>query len=253
MLASQTLTAPPFGGPGHAPPGYTPAAVDVQDRPLEAQAAANGRAPAEHDAAGGRARAEHDAALVARISRGDSLTLEAVYNQHSRAVYSLALHLLDDRGAAEEVVQETFLKLWRQPGAYQAQRGRLVAWLLGIAHHHAVDLLRRRSLEQRHKIAPVVAQAGQTEPFEHLGLTSADGDPLASVGSHEQQRLVSEALQTLPREQRVPLELAYYGGLTQAEIAARLQEPLGTVKTRMRLGLLRLRQAPALVELWSNA
>jgi RNA polymerase sigma-70 factor (ECF subfamily) len=241
MLLSHPLAFPSPVQVSHVRRRYTPAAVDVKERPLEGEAAAHEGLPAEHDAA-----------LVAAIARGDALALETAYTLHSRAVYSLALHLLSDTAPAEEVVQETFLKLWRQPGAYQAQRGKLVAWLLGVAHHHAVDLLRRRSLEQRHKAMPLVMQNGHIEHFEHLGLRSSEGDPLSSLGAREQQHLVSEALQTLPREQRVPLELAYYRGLTQVEIADQLNEPLGTVKTRMRLGLLRLRQAPALVELWRS-
>src|SRR5262245_14992888 len=89
------------------------------------------------------------ATLVEALAHGDARALEQVYERHSRGVYSLALRLLADSPAAEEVVQETFLKLWRQPSSYQPGRGRLFPWLLGVAHHHAVDLLRRRQLELR--------------------------------------------------------------------------------------------------------
>jgi RNA polymerase sigma-70 factor (ECF subfamily) len=169
-------------------------------------------------------------------------------------VYSLALRLLTDGPAAEEVVQETFLKLWRQPTAYQPSRGRLLAWLLGVAHHHAVDLLRRRQLEQRHRVAsaPHVNGDGLTDLLDSLGLTSSEGDPQSRAGGFEQQTAVARALGTLPIEQRLPVELAYYKGMTQLEIATLLGLPLGTVKTRMRLGLQQLRKAPELGRLWSE-
>jgi RNA polymerase sigma-70 factor (ECF subfamily) len=195
-----------------------------------------------------------DAGLVEALARGDAQALELVYDRHSRGVYSLALRLLSDGPAAEEVVQETFLKLWRQPQAYQPQRGRLFPWLLGVAHHHAVDLLRRRQLEQRHRVstAPNANGDALTDMLDNLGLTSSDEDPQYGVNAIEQRVAVCRALARLPREQRVPLELAYYRGLTQLEIATRLELPLGTIKTRMRLGLQQLRKAPELSQLWSE-
>jgi RNA polymerase sigma-70 factor (ECF subfamily) len=195
-----------------------------------------------------------EANLVASIARGDSRALELLYERYSRGVYSLAVRLLSDGPAAEEVVQETFLKLWRQPTAYQPTRGRLLAWLLGVAHHHAVDLLRRRQLEQRHRIpsAPYVNGDGLVDLLDSLGLASAEGDPQLRAGAFEQQAAVGHALGDLPREQRLPLELAYFRGMTQLEIATLLELPLGTVKTRMRLGLQQLRKAPELSRLWSE-
>ncbi|MDQ3809044.1 MAG: sigma-70 family RNA polymerase sigma factor, partial [Chloroflexota bacterium] len=180
--------------------------------------------------------------------------LEIVYERHSRAVYSLALRLLGDAPAAEEVVQETFLKLWRQPSAYQPSRGRLVAWLLSVAHHHAVDVLRRRQLEQRRRVsaAPSANGDGLADMLDSFGLTSAEGDPQAGVGALEQRQMVGRALAGLPDEQRLPLELAYFRGLTQHEIATLLGQPLGTIKTRMRLGLQQLRNAPGLSQVWSD-
>lgn len=196
-----------------------------------------------------------DTTLAAALVRGNPRALEALYERHSRAVYSLALHLLGDRGAAEEVVQETFVKLWRRPASYQPQRGRLLPWLLGVAHHHCVDLLRRRQLEMRHRAASPVDHewAGEDSPERAHGLSeSTDEDVAAQVGSAEERQHVIQALATLPDAQRVPLELAYYRGLSQSEIAHFLHEPLGTIKTRMRLGLLRLRGLPALVEVWNG-
>jgi RNA polymerase sigma-70 factor (ECF subfamily) len=197
---------------------------------------------------------DDEASLVAKVATGDAHALELLYERHSRGVYSLALRLLTDGPAAEEVVQETFLKLWRQPSAYQASRGRLLAWLLGVAHHHAIDLLRRRQLEQRHRIssAPQVNGDGLADLLDNFGLTSSDGDPQARAGAFEQQVAISRALGGLPVEQRLPVELAYYQGMTQLEIATLLGLPLGTVKTRMRLGLQQLRKAPELALLWSE-
>jgi RNA polymerase sigma-70 factor, ECF subfamily len=195
-----------------------------------------------------------DAALVEALARGDARALEHLYERHSRGVYSLALRLLADSPAAEEVVQETFLKLWRQPSSYQPTRGRLFPWLLGVAHHHAVDLLRRRQLEQRHSVtaAPSSNGDGLTELLDNIGLTSAEGDPQSGVGAIEDRQVVGRALAALPAEQRMPLELAYFRGMTQLEIAALLEQPLGTIKTRMRLGLQQLRKAPDLSRLWSE-
>jgi RNA polymerase sigma-70 factor (ECF subfamily) len=195
---------------------------------------------------------DDEAALVAALADGNPHALELVYDRHSRGVYALALRLLGDGPAAEEVVQETFLKLWRQPGAYQPSRGRLFAWLLGVAHHHCVDLLRRRRLEERHRTAGSVSGDGLVDLVDQLGLTSGDDDPQSRVGNIEQRSALDQALERLPREQRLALELAYYRGMTQVEIATYLNEPLGTIKTRLRLALQQLRKAPELSELRSD-
>lgn len=193
-----------------------------------------------------------DALLVERVARGESRALELIYDRHSRGVYSLAVRLLGDTAAAEDVVQETFLKLWRQPGAYQPSRGRLLPWLLGVAHHHAIDMLRRRQLEQRHRASATSNGAGLSDFLDNLGLTSSDKDPQLRSGTFDQRAAIQDALAGLPVEQRIPLELAYYRGLTQYEVATLLDIPLGTVKTRMRLGLQQLRKVPELSVLWSE-
>jgi RNA polymerase sigma-70 factor, ECF subfamily len=195
---------------------------------------------------------DEDTRLVAAVARAEPGALEQVYERHSRGVYSLALRLLGDGPAAEEVVQETFLKLWRQPEAYQPHRGRLFTWLLGVAHHRAIDLLRRRQLEERHRLSAATTREGLTNLLDNLGLTSADGDPQMRVSHLEQRIALARALGRLSREQRLAVELAYYQGLTQVEIATLLNQPLGTIKTRMRLGLQQLRKAPELAEVWSD-
>ncbi len=241
----QVARARPVGGPG--PRRYTAVAVEVGIG-LGAQGPRGETAPAQP-----REGETDDAALVAALGRGEAQALERLYERHSRGVFSLALHLLGERAGAEEVLQETFLKLWRQPAAYEPQRGKLLTWLLGVAHHHAVDLLRRRRLEQRHQATPMAAGGeSQVDALEVFGRAPDDANPEARAGHAEQRRLVVGALANLPEEQRVPLELAYYRGLTQAEIATLLGQPLGTVKTRMRLGLRRLRAAPGLADLWSE-
>jgi len=193
---------------------------------------------------------DEDTLLVQAIAKGDARALELVYERHSRGVYSMAARVLGDASAAEEVVQETFLKLWRQPNAYQPARGRLLPWLLGVAHHHAVDILRRRQLEQRHRISP--GGDGSVDAFENLGLFSAEDDPQSRAGLFDQRVAIGRALEELPVEQRLPLELAYYRGMTQFEVATLLGIPLGTIKTRMRLGLQQLRKAPELSTLWGE-
>jgi RNA polymerase sigma-70 factor (ECF subfamily) len=193
---------------------------------------------------------DDDVVLVELVARGDSRALEHIYQRHSRGVYSLAVRLLGDTTAAEEVVQETFLKLWRYPNAYQPARGRLLPWLLGVAHHHAIDMLRRRQLEQRHRAA--ANGDGTAAGLENLGLASADDDPQSRASGFDQRDAIGRALADLPAEQRVPLELAYYRGMTQFEVATLLSVPLGTIKTRMRLGLQQLRKVPELSLLWSE-
>lgn len=179
-----------------------------------------------------------DEALAGLLARKDVGALEALYARHARAVFSLALKMLAEPPAAEEIVQECFLKLWRQPELYQSQRGRLLPWLLGVAHHRAVDRLRRRRLELRHTIRGEVdvPSSGHDDPERHAwGRLCSDA--------------VRQALATLPPTQRQVLELGYLRGMTQSEIAAALDEPLGTIKTRMRLAMQKLRSAPELASL----
>lgn len=179
-----------------------------------------------------------DEALAGLLARRDVGALETLYARHARAVYSLALKMLAEPPAAEEVVQECFLKLWRQPELYQAQRGRLLPWLLGVAHHRAIDRLRRRRLEQRHTVHGEIDVPA-----------NGQGDPERHAWGRLCSEAVRRALATLPPTQRQVLELGYLKGMTQSEIAAALNEPLGTVKTRMRLAMQKLRTAPELASL----
>ena len=175
-----------------------------------------------------------DEALVGLVVAREEAALEALYDRYGRRVYSLALTMLHDPGAAEEVTQEVFLSVWRRAASYRKERGRLATWILSIAHHRAVDALRSRRRRTQ-----------QDEPMdERMERSFADvltESPDSAAVLQEESHYVRQALQELPAEQQRVLVLAYYHGLTQGEIAQKLGDPLGTVKTRMRLGIHKLR------------
>ena len=181
-----------------------------------------------------KSEAADDAALVARLAKGDGDALEVLYDRYSRVVYSFSLRMLADVSSAEELTQEVFLRLWRQGGSYQQSRGVFLTWLLSVTHNMAIDEIRRR---KRRPIAADTSEDDQT--LTMLPDTRTDVENAAWLTSL--QAIVRDALQEIPHLQRQVIELAYFSGLTQREIADRLGEPLGTVKTRMRLGLLKLR------------
>jgi RNA polymerase sigma-70 factor, ECF subfamily len=176
-----------------------------------------------------------DATLVARIAEGDGHALETLYDRYSRVVYSFSLRMLADTNSAEDLTQEVFLRLWRQGGSYQHSRGAFLTWLLSVTHNMAIDEIRRR---KRRPVAVDGADDDQT--LSALPDTRTDVENAAWLTSLH--AIVCEALQDIPQSQRHAIELAYFSGLTQREIAERLNEPLGTIKTRMRLGLLKLRE-----------
>jgi RNA polymerase sigma-70 factor (ECF subfamily) len=182
-----------------------------------------------------RTKTADDAALVARLAEGDGDALEELYERYSRVVYSFSLRMLADTSSAEELTQEVFLRLWRQGGSYQQSRGAFLTWLLSVTHNMAIDEIRRR---KRRPVAAATSEDDQT--ITMLPDTRTDVENAAWLTSL--QTIVRDALQEIPPPQRVVIELAYFSGLTQREIAERLGEPLGTIKTRMRLGLLKLRE-----------
>lgn len=175
-----------------------------------------------------------DDQLMGRVGEGDAAALEVLYDRYVRQCFGLALRLLQDPPLAEEVVQEVFTKVWTRPGSYSAQKGKFVSWLLSLVHHRCIDELRRSSRTQVSLEDPVTGSVLDTT-------ADPNSDPAAEVWLGEQQRVVRQALEEIPPQQRQVLELAYYGGLSQSEIAARLDQPLGTVKTRTRQGLKSLR------------
>jgi RNA polymerase sigma-70 factor (ECF subfamily) len=174
-----------------------------------------------------------DQAALERIAGGDHNALAELYDRHSRAIYSLALRILQNQADAEDIVQEVLSQAWRQASRYDAARGHVAAWLLTLTRSRAIDRLRaRRARPDRAADHLTPADiADQTVPVD-LQLLSA-----------EQVARVRAALDALPLLQRLAIELAYYEGLTHTEIAERLEQPLGTVKTRIRLAMTKLREA----------
>ena len=173
------------------------------------------------------ATAEHD--LIERMRRRDETALEALYDRYAGIVYSLALRMVGDRDLAQEILQDAFLRCWDGMTQFDPDRGRLSSWLLGITRNRAIDLLRSRQHQARLREYPATVE---------LDDRVAISDPIQAALLRQ---VVGAALCELPVRQRQALELAYYGGLTQTEIATRLGEPLGTVKSHMRGGLERLR------------
>lgn len=177
-----------------------------------------------------------DGVLVRRVVDGDDSALEALYDRYGRPAFALARRITGEAVFAEEVVQEVFLALWRDPVKYDPARGGFPSWLLATTHHKAVDAVRREETVRRRRVA--LAEDAD-------GYTSAGGSDLPPVEDAAWAGLrgerVRQALGSLPRVQREALVLAYYAGYTQREIAERTGTPLGTVKTRMLAGMRRLR------------
>jgi RNA polymerase sigma-70 factor (ECF subfamily) len=168
-----------------------------------------------------------DISLVSAIRSGEENAMALLYDRYSPIVYSVALRVLADTGAAEDVVQEVFLKLWRNPGLFDSSRGNLGAWLAVIARNRAIDTLRKRHPET--DISDVVV--------------SVEPDMAGDAQRARAAEKVRGALGAMPPAQRSALEMAYFEGLTHTEIAAKTGEPLGTIKTRIRAGLIALRKA----------
>ena len=175
-----------------------------------------------------------DPVVLDRITAGDLRALEVLYDRYEKMAYSLALRITTNSSTAEDVVQDAFLGVWRNAALYVAGRGSVKTWLLSIVHHRAIDAIRRRQ---------PVSELPDGDDMPLIGGTAPDVWP--EVAANLDRAAVQAALGALPDVQRVAIELAYFGGLTQAEIAARTGAPLGTVKSRMRLGLLALRRALA--------
>jgi RNA polymerase sigma-70 factor (ECF subfamily) len=178
---------------------------------------------------------QEDLAHIRNAAGGDGAALAALYDRHARSVYSLALRVVTDEADAEEVVQEVFDQAWRQASRYDPGRGSVAAWLMTMARTRAIDRLRARQARPD--------RAGQEADDYWRVLPAAAVDPAATLDIERDVTRLRQALQRLPLIQRIAIELAYFEGLTQRQIAERLEEPLGTVKTRIRLALLKLRDA----------
>ncbi|MGO9243999.1 MAG: sigma-70 family RNA polymerase sigma factor [Verrucomicrobiia bacterium] len=173
-----------------------------------------------------------DRALLRAVAAGDKEALRQLYTRHSAVLFALALRVLTDRAEAEDVLQEAFVQIWKTAGSFDEGRGRPLGWLIMLTRSRAIDRLRSRKTRSR------VAESMAKDTSQTAGSTTPADEALAS----EAQRTVRNALKSLPSEQRIPIEMAYFGGLTQFEIAQQLSQPLGTVKTRMRSGMMRLRE-----------
>jgi RNA polymerase sigma-70 factor (ECF subfamily) len=171
-----------------------------------------------------------DKDLIFHVGRGDAGAFAVLYDRHGRAAYSLAYRMMGEKQAAEDVVQDAFLKAWRGAGSYRTERGSVRTWMLSIVHNRGIDQL--RSLASRRRTQDRV---------EASAPTSQPSEAFAETWRNSQREQVREALSNLPPEQLKILELAYFSGYTHVEISELLGLPLGTVKGRMRLGLKKIR------------
>ena len=176
-----------------------------------------------------------DEQLLGRVGGGDASALEQLYERYVRQCFGLALRMLGEPALCEEVVQEVFLKVWTQPSSYSSQKGKFASWLLSVVHHRCIDELRRRSRTEVALEDPSTGNILST-------VQDPEPQPVEQIWTREVQSVVRAALVQIPQNQRQVLELAYFTGLSHSQIAAKLDQPLGTVKTRIRLGMQSLRQ-----------
>jgi RNA polymerase sigma-70 factor (ECF subfamily) len=174
-----------------------------------------------------------DAELMARVRARDANALRAIYDRHSSMVYGLGLRILKDQAEAEDLVQDVFLNLWRRAEAFDGARGAFLGWLVSLTRNRAIDRLRARRTQQK--------KADEFEVEIQADVTPRATDPNETAYAGELRGAVAKALGVLPEAQRAALELAYFGGLSHTEIAEKLDAPLGTVKARIRQGMLRMR------------
>jgi RNA polymerase sigma factor (sigma-70 family) len=183
-----------------------------------------------------------DEALVALAARSEQSALAELYDRYGRQAYGLALRVLRDQALAEDAVQEAFLTVWRSAARFVPERGKASTWILTLVHRRAVDLVRREERRRADTLEQAPEQGGGGAADEQAWLRL-------------QRERVQHALKQLPDQQREAIELAYYGGFTQSELAERLGQPLGTIKSRMFMGLSRLRELlgePGLELSWTS-
>jgi len=172
-----------------------------------------------------------DEELMSLVAKGQARAFETIYERHCGAAFSLAYRMCGKRALAEDVAQEAFLSIWRSGGRYDRARGSVRTWVLGIVHNRAIDALRRSVVHERRR----ASDEGIEERFEARERTEVE------AARREEANTIRGMLDTLPEEQSLVIELAYFGGFTHSEIAEMLGAPIGTVKGRMRLGLEKLR------------
>lgn len=179
-----------------------------------------------------------DADLVLRMARGDEQALGLLYDRFGTVLYAVASRVVGQQADAEEVVMEAFAQAWREATRFDQARGSVAAWLTMMARSRALDLVRSQSRRER-----ITDTAAREEPAAGPAMSTGFPSPGKTVLDDERKRAVSTALAALSPPQRQAIELAYYDGLSQSEIAEQLKEPLGTIKTRMRLGMQKLRES----------
>jgi RNA polymerase sigma-70 factor (ECF subfamily) len=171
-----------------------------------------------------------DEDLISLVQSGDTEAFAGLYDRHGRSAYSLAYRMMGDRQAAEDLVQDSFIKLWRSAASYRAERGSVRTWILSITHNRGIDHIRSTASRRRTQ-----------DRVEMTTETTQPSEAFSETWRNSQRSQVQQALKTLPDEQLKILELAYFSGYTHAEIAEMLDLPLGTVKGRMRLGMKKIK------------
>lgn len=179
--------------------------------------------------------AQDDAQLLRQMAAGDEQALGAFYDRWNSLVHAMVFRVVRSASDVEDVVEETFWQAWRQAGRYDASRGAVQTWLLTIARSRALD---RNRLSLRRREESIEGEGGAL-----VLQLAADGDPHVDAEAAERRTMVVAAMADLPSDQREALELAYFGGLSQSEIAERTGNPIGTIKTRMRLAMQKLRKS----------
>lgn len=172
-----------------------------------------------------------DAQLLAHIEHSENWALSEIHARYARLVFSIALKILNDQASAEEIVQQVFTEIWRQARHYRRERGNFSAWLGTITRHQCIDELRRR------RVRPI-ADPGSWESLDRL---AGNDDPAQQVQDAFEKARIRQALEQIPKQERKVIELAFWGGMSQQEIAQHCHTPLGTVKTRLRLGKRRMK------------
>lgn len=179
-----------------------------------------------------------DDELMERLTHRDLAAFEALYDRYGDLVYSVSLRVVGDAYIAEDVTQDVFLRVWRKPEQFDLTRGKFVTWLLSVARNRSIDHQRSAARRLRHETLP-----SAEEEDDILPTGDERDDPAVAALLADDRAAVRRALEVLPPEQKLAITLAYFGGLTQQEVATRLGQPLGTVKTRIRLGMQKMRGA----------
>jgi RNA polymerase sigma-70 factor (ECF subfamily) len=176
----------------------------------------------------------HDLELLELVGEKDREALAELYDRYGRRVFALAARMLNDSVSSEEVTQDVFMSVWRRGGTYASNKGKFTTWLFSIAHNRTIDELRKRKRDRSRQ---------NDDIDDHLNIESGDMSPADAAVAQSEYAKVREAMEDLPTEQKQVIELSYFKGLTQTEIAEKTDQPLGTVKTRMRLALKKLRNS----------